>query len=217
MLALHHFLAPMSECHAAYALALALVDKREIDVQTRIFGKSFVQYLTSVFAHNVAHRTEVGIMTEIAKGEGYRRNAAHGSLDGYSNGAAILRIDRGIVSVIDASEYEVWHAWAHLIVGHLHTVYWSARTAVYRYSRLFADKMQRQGQWHRESTRLTRTGAVRGTHYDVTHIGHHVYEGIQAFGLIAVIIADEYKRTILIHNMQSYSKSMRKLNVLHNY
>ena len=112
-----------TSCHAADLHSLERLRGRKVDIEADTFGQALCQHFADDLLDIRTQGLQVGVFVVIAAGEGHGRNSFETSLFGDTHGAAVMIIDRRVVTMVDAAEYEVGHALlAELVDSDLHAV-----------------------------------------------------------------------------------------------
>ena len=108
-----------------------------------------------------------------------------------------MRIRTGVVAVVYSAQHERRLARTKLGVSHFHAIHRSTRATphlnvVFRIDVIEPEKV------HGECSTTSRASSIRSAHYDVAEVFHHADKLVDALCLIAVIIGNEYKRSVRI-------------------
>ena len=124
----------------------------------------------------------------VAQRESHGRKALHGSLADNTYRARIMRIDAGIVTMVDAADDKVRLAADIAVQGYLHTVGRRARTGIHFQTLLLPHKLHSQRRPRRERGTKARARPLRGYNKDVVVCAKHVNKEIDASCGISIII-----------------------------
>ena len=191
MIALDGFVVPSAKRHATHLNTLIIRRLREVNIQANALGHALSQNLLGYLSDIGAHWFKIGIGVLIAKRESHRWDILQTALDGDSHRAAVVGIDRGIIAMVDTADNHIRKALADIGQRHFYTVNRCAVARPHLYPLLLAAQLQAQGDACREGARVSAASIVGGTDDDISYILQHVYQAVNAFGLIAVIIGNE--------------------------
>jgi hypothetical protein len=127
----------------------------------------------------------------IAKREGYRGDVLETALDGNTHRTTVVRIYRSIIAMINTANHHIGLTLADIGQRHLYTVNGGTITTPHLYPLLFPMQIQAQRDTSREGTRVAAAGIIGCTNYDIGYILQHIYQAINTFCLIAVIVRNE--------------------------
>ena len=104
-----------------------------------------------------------------------------------------MRIHRTVVTVVNSTNNHTRPSRTKLGQRHLDTINRRTITRPHLYPITFVAKCQRQRNTSRKSTCHATTGTIWCTDQNVTVVFHHVYQAVDAFGFIAVIVRYQYQ------------------------
>ena len=96
--------------------------------------------------------------------------------------------------MIDTANYQIRLAWTKLRQCHLDTIDGRAVARPHLYPFHLPAEPQSQRGGGREGTRIAATGPFWGTDYDVAQLADPLYETVDTFGVVAVVVGDQYQR-----------------------
>lgn len=211
MVAAGDLLAPGAEGHAAGAHAvevgLTLTEQGEVDVQAHAAWQGLLQYVGGDALDVGTQRVEVGIRAVVAEREGDAGDILHAALHDHAHGARVVGVHRAVVAVVDAAEHQVGPTGHHLVKGQLDAVDGRAVARPDLYARFLVAQGECERRVGREGAGHARAWPFGCAYDDVAQVAYHFDEAVNAFGLIAVVVGDEYEwsvhRIFLLLGVQS--------------